>query len=132
MIIKSNKVIVAADAQTVASFLRDSRNLLHLLPQEQISDWKATEEECSFKVQGGVTISLIQNGHEENSKIFMKSGAKSPFPFTLTIEIKDLGSESEGNIVFDGELNVFLKMMVEKPLSALFNLMSENLKKYYA
>jgi len=29
-------------------------------------------------------------------------------------------------------VNIFLKMMVEKPLTALFNLMSEKLKEYFA
>jgi hypothetical protein len=42
-----------------------------------------------------------------------------------------MGDQTEGFIVFDGELNMFLKMLVEKPLTALFNIMSENLKKYF-
>lgn len=131
MKIESSKVIVNADQKKVAAFLRDSQNLIHLLPKDQFSDWKSTETECSFKVQGAVTISLIQNGSEGDSKIFMKSGAKSPFPFTLTLILEAQGKSTEGYIIFDGELNVFLRMMVEKPLTALFNIMSENLKAHF-
>lgn len=127
----SDKVTVNATDVTIVEFLKDSSNLIHLLPQEQISDFRATKEECSFKVQGGITISLIQDG-EETGKIFMKSGEKSPFPFRLTLHTTSLGSETEGYIEFNGEVNVFLKMMVEKPLTALFNIMSAKLKEHFA
>jgi carbon monoxide dehydrogenase subunit G len=132
MKIDSTKAIVAAKPETVASFLKDSQNLAHILPQGQYSDWKSTSQECSFKVQGGVMISLIQDGFEGNTKIFMKSGEKSPFAFRLTLHLAQNGENTEGYIAFDGEVNVFLKMMVEKPLTALFNIMTENLKIYFA
>jgi carbon monoxide dehydrogenase subunit G len=131
MKIDSTKVVVNAPQETVAAFLKDSQHLIHLLPQDQISDWKATATECSFKVQGGVIISLIQDGEEGNSKIFMKSGDKSPFPFRLTLHLDAEGQQTKGYIEFDGQMNVFLKMMVEKPLTALFNYMSDKLKAHF-
>lgn len=131
MKIESNRVIVSANQSTVATFLSDAQNLIHLLPQDKISDWKSTASECSFKVQGGVTISLIHDGKKDAEEIYMKSGQGSPFPFKLTLFMADRGEHTEGYIIFDGEMNMFLKMMVEKPLTALFNLMSENLKKHF-
>lgn len=131
MKIDSTKVNVAASQEQVAIFLKDSQNLIHILPQDQITEWKATAESCSFKVQGGVTISLIQDGFEENHKIFMRSGEKSPFPFKLTLHLEPQGDKTEGYIAFDGEVNMFLKMMVEKPLTNLFNYMSDKLKVYF-
>jgi carbon monoxide dehydrogenase subunit G len=132
MTIDSNKVIVSADQADVFAFIKDSNNLIHLLPQDKISDFKATENECSFKVQGGIIISLVQDGEEGLDKIFMKSGEKSPFPFRLTIHTTKKDTETEGYIHFDGEVNAFLKMMVQKPLSALFNHMSVKLKAHFA
>ena len=131
MQLTSDKVIVNATSKSIVDFLKDSSNLIHLLPTEQISDFKATKEECSFKVQGGITISLNQDGEEEG-KIFMRSGEKSPFPFRLTLHVIDVGEQTEGYIEFNGEVNVFLKLMVEKPLSALFNIMSTKLKEHFA
>jgi hypothetical protein len=127
----SDKVTVNASEEQIAAFLKDSSNLIHLLPKEQISDFRATKDECSFKVQGGITISLVQDGNEAR-KIFLRSGEKSPFPFRLTIHMNNLGDQTEGYIEFNGEVNVFLKMMVEKPLSALFNIMSTKLKEHFA
>lgn len=131
MKIESNKVVVNASREQVIAFLSDSQNLIHLLPEDKISDWKATNTECSFKVQGGVIISLIQDGKNELNELYMKSGQGTPFPFRLTIQLKDVNGQTEGSILFDGEVNMFLRMMVEKPLTALFNLMSDKLKIYF-
>jgi carbon monoxide dehydrogenase subunit G len=131
MIIESKHVTVSARPERVTSFLKDAQNLIHLLPQDQISDWNATSEMCSFKVQGGVIISLVILGSEDTSKVFLSSGEKSPFPFKLTVHLTPEGENTAGYLVFDGEVNVFLKMMVEKPLTALFNMMSENLNVYF-
>lgn len=132
MIIKSTSVLVRSNQETVYKFLTDSTNLLNILPQDKISDWRATNTECSFKVQGGITISLNQNGGEGLEKVFMKSGSNTPFPFKLTLFVNKIDENTtEGYIEFDGEVNMFLKMMVEKPLTNLFNYMSEKLKEYY-
>ena len=132
MTIDSNKVTVNAEPSIIIEFLKDANNLIHLLPQDNISDFKSSEQECSFKVQGGITISLIEDGTEGVEKLFLKSGEKSPFPFRLTININQKEEITEGYIHFDGEVNMFLKMMVEKPLTNLFNYMSNKLMEKYA
>jgi len=130
MTLDSEKVIVNASKKEIIDFLKDANNLIHLLPQDNISDFKSDENQCSFKVQGGIIISLIENGFEEN-KLFLKSGEKSPFPFDLTIDLTDIEEGTEGFIHFDGKVNMFLKMMVEKPLGNLFNYMSQKLKEKF-
>ncbi len=131
MIIDSNKASVTANQEEICTFLKDANNLIQLLPQDNITDFTSTNEMCSFKVQGGITISLIQDGQEGNDKLFLKSGEKSPFPFRLTIHLAQKESETEGYIHFDGEVNMFLKMMVEKPLTNLFNYMTNKLKEHF-
>jgi len=131
MTLDSEKVIVRETPANICTFLKDANNLIHLLPQDNISDFKSTKEDCSFKVQGGITISLIQDGMEGNNKLFLKSGEKSPFPFRLTINLNETDDGTEGDIHFDGEVNMFLKMMVEKPLGNLFNYMSKKLKVHF-
>ena len=130
MELNSNKVIVKASKVDIIAFLSNAENIWHLLPQDKVSDFKSTAADCSFKVQGGITISLIEKGANDN-QLFLESGEKSPFPFKLTIELSDVAEGTEGFIHFDGEVNMFLKMMVEKPLLSLFNYMSERLKKHY-
>ena len=132
MKIKSNEVEVSASQETVFKLFKDTSNLHFLLPEDEVSDWKSNEDNCSFKVQKGtITISLVQNGYEGFNKIFMKSGEKSPFPFSLTINILPSQEKVKGYIEFDGEVNMFLKMMVEKPLTNLFNNMASQLKSHF-
>lgn len=131
MIIDSTKVRVNAEQEVVFNFLKDMRNIIHLLPQDKISDFKATEGECSFKVQGGVIISLIQAGDEGVGKVLMRSGDKSPFPFKLEVITTVVEEGTEGYLHFDGQVNMFLKMMVEKPLTALFEYMGAQLAKNF-
>ncbi len=128
MIINSEKVQVNASPEKIMEFLEDANNIIHLLPQDKISDYKSSKEECSFKVQAGVIISLIEDGREGNEKLFLRSGQGTPFPFRLTVFISPVGEGSEGYIHFDGEVNMFLKMMVQTPLTNLFNYMSQKLR----
>lgn len=132
MKITSQPAIVQASIEQVNDFLKDCRNIYHLLPQDQISDWKAEMNSCSFKVQGGIIITLIKDELTTDQKIIkLKSGDKSPFSFKLSIYLDAEKDLTKGHIEFDGDVNVFLKMMIERPLTNLFNTMTENLKSYF-
>ncbi len=132
MKITSQPALVHASIVKLNAFLNDCQNILHLLPQDQISDWKAEKDACSFKVQGGIIITLIKDENSSNQSIIkLKSGEKSPFPFQLTINLEDQSDLTKGYIVFEGDVNVFLKLMIERPLTNLFNTMTENLKNYF-
>ena len=87
--------------------------------------------ECSFKAQGALNISLVQDGNEGGNIVYMKSGVKSPFPFRLSIYMLPNGNKTNGYIEFNGDVNLFLKKIVEKPLTNLFNDMAQKLKEYF-
>ncbi len=132
MILTGDKVSVGANRSNIIEFLTKPSNLEHLLPMDKVKDFISDESSCSFKVQGGFIISLVQDGSEEG-KVFLKSGEKSPFPFKLTIHlVEQEENKTEGQIEFDGEVNAFMKMMVEKPLLSLFNYMSNKLGKHFS
>ena len=127
MIITSNEIVVFTNKKELQSFLIDCTNYELLLPQDKISDFKATMAECSFKVQGGITIKLIQSGVDETGAILLKSGVESPFPFTLKVNLREDINSTRGNIKFDGELSPFVAMVAKKPLENLFNFMAEKI-----
>jgi hypothetical protein len=132
MEISSVEVNVNTSITKLFTFLTDTRNFILLLPQDKISEWKADETSCSFKVQNAATISLLQKELNPYSTILLESGEKSPFPFTLTLTLKENGGgNSFAQLEFNGEVNAFLKMMVQKPLTNLFNHMAEKLKDYH-
>jgi carbon monoxide dehydrogenase subunit G len=127
MQISSTKHELNAPVEKVITFLSDLNNIEKLLPKDKISEWKSDEDQCSFKVQNTATISLIKKEVSTN-KIHLVSGEKSPFPFKLDVNVLASGALSSGQIEFDGEVNSFLKMMVERPLTSLFDYMSDKLK----
>ncbi|MEY4288406.1 MAG: hypothetical protein RLZZ30_494 [Bacteroidota bacterium] len=127
MIIQSSTSLVSASIEAIQSFVRNPRNLDKLLPADKISQFEATDTRCSFVVQGGIKINLILE-ESTDSNVCYRSGEGSPFPFTLKIFLNQEGDQTAGFVVFDGEINGFLKMMVEKPLKSLFEGMIERMK----
>ena len=49
--IKSETVLINASTKEVFDFITDFNNIIQLLPQDKISDWKSTYDDCSFKIQ---------------------------------------------------------------------------------
>lgn len=125
--LESNKVQLTSSAEEVFKFLEDFNNLEKLLPLDKISDWKSDFDFCSFKIQNAATIALKKESVEPNSKINISGGEGVPFKFTLVATIDEKDSGCEAQLVFDGDINPFLKMMVVKPLQNLFDFMAERL-----
>ncbi len=132
MQLTSQEAQINASAADVFTFLSDCQNIIHLLPQDKISDWKATTDDCSFKVQKMATIPLVVTERIQDSAIKMVSGDGAPFPFTLDLIIESVNDAScKGHLEFNGEVNTFLKMMIEKPMGNLFDYMSHKLQKQF-
>lgn len=131
--IESEKVRINASQEKVFAFLSDFNNVKELLPQDKISDWTADADSCSFKIQNAAVIPLVKDTVEPHSKINIKSGEKAPFPFTLEVFLTATENDTcEGYMKFEGEINAFLKMMVVKPLTNLFNYMTKKLQEVHA
>lgn len=56
----SRKGVVPCGDSDLYAFLTDMRNFRSVVPEDVITDWQATEESCSFKVEntGKVTVEL--------------------------------------------------------------------------
>jgi hypothetical protein len=130
--IDSEKVIITKPSKVVFDYLCDFNNIVHLLPQDKISDWRSDYDQCSFKIQNAAIIPLVKKEVHPDHKIDIVSGEKAPFPFTLTVVINEHAEGCECQLHFNGEINAFLKMMVMKPLANLFNYMAERMQKVHA
>jgi carbon monoxide dehydrogenase subunit G len=131
MKIVSDRAIVDAPESEVFEFLSDARNFEKILPKDKISDFRADDNGCSFKAPGGFLIQLLYISKTPYTRIDMKSGEDAPFDFTLVIHLKPKDAKTEGYLEFKGDVNMFLRMMVEKPLVALFNSMADKLREVF-
>jgi hypothetical protein len=130
MIIQSTSVSILASLTSVRAFICDARNLSFLLPQEKISEFQATKEQCSFKAQGGILINLLF-AEQSDELVRYRSGEASPFSFTLTVALRQEGESCHGQVIFDGQVTGFMKVLIEKPLRALFEQMSIQMKAHF-
>jgi carbon monoxide dehydrogenase subunit G len=128
----SNKVAVPASSNDIFNFLTDLNNLQKLMPGDKIDQWQSDAETCSFQIKGLAKIGMKLDSTEENKKIHIVSNGKNPFDFTLDIHLNEQGASTESQLIFDGNMNAFMKMMAEKPLTNFFNLLADNLKAHFA
>jgi hypothetical protein len=127
MQIESPTFSTTASVQDVSTFISIPKNLELILPHGRIQDFTASESDCSFTVQGGITISLVLASSSLN-KVIYKQGNKSPFPFDLTIVLTEESYGSQGKIHFNGEVSMFIAMVAKGPLTELFKDMANNIK----
>lgn len=122
--IESHQVTINQTPAEVFNFLSDFNNYRSLMP-EQVIDWVSDQQTCSFTIKGMASLGMAIDSTTPNSEIKIKKHGKAPFDFFLTglISESSNGSASELKLVFDADLNPFLKMVAEKPLTNFLNLL---------
>jgi hypothetical protein len=131
LVIQTPNQKLAASQEVVYAYMSDMNNLQHLMP-EQVTNWKSDIDACSYTIKGMADIGMRITARKPSDQIEIHSEGKGPFSFSLLISIWSEGSQSFAGLKFEGDVNPFLSMMVEKPLSNFFNLLMENLGKQFA
>lgn len=126
--IESKSVNIEKTADEVYTYVSDLNNFQELLPRERIADFKSDGETCSFKVAGMATIGLKKKEEHRPGRLILES-TDSPFQFTLDIRIEQEGTAVKAYQIAEVDLNPMMKMMVEKPLTNLFDHIAERLLK---
>ena len=124
---KSPEVRVNLSAEALYNKLSNLNNLKSILPPE-ISEFRSQEDSCSFKMGGMPIISLVIAKKIPFSIISLVA-KESQVPFTLDCRINEDGESCKAILKINAELNMMMKMMLEKPLTNFLNLASEGLKK---
>ena len=126
-IIESEIVDIDNSSEYIFNYLADFNNFEKLMPP-QVTNWTSTSEECSFTINGMATIGMKIIEKNPFTKITISSNGKVPFEFKLFVllEEKD-ASLCTGQLTFESDLNMMMKMMVEKPLTNFFNLLAQKM-----
>ena len=132
MKIESNPQLINEKSVTVFQFLSDLSNYKELFPEDKIENWNATQESCTCKIKGLSDIGLKRVATTPNTLIYLDSYGKSPFKFTLNIYLSEKNNhQTEAYLIFEGDINPFTKMMLEKPLTNFLNNFINKLAKIY-
>jgi carbon monoxide dehydrogenase subunit G len=120
--IETEKKISPNSPEQIFAFLNDMNNFEKLMPDGKIDKWESTENQCEFTLKGMARIGLKKETTSPPNHIKVSSFGKVPFTFDLDINLKEEADhQTEISIVFKGDINPFMKMMVEKPLTNFFN-----------
>lgn len=129
---EKQNIPVNTSCEKVFSFLSDFRNFENLMP-DQVTNWKADESSCSFTIRGLSDLSMRIDGKYPCSNIHIVSDGKNPVDYRLDyyFSARD-DNHCRVSIVFDVDLNPFLKTMASKPLQHFVDLLAEKLQERYA
>ena len=124
---ESDNVIISRKPEDVFLFLSDFQNFTPLMP-EQVSNWQATADNCSFTIAGMMNIGLRITEKSPFSKIVMQGEGKLPFDIGMKAIIAGSGTFSEVRLIIEAALNPFTAVAVQKPLSEFVNVLVYKLK----
>lgn len=122
------KVVNKSQAEVFA-FLADFNNYSALMPSS-ISGWSATEDTCKFKFSMApeISMTIVERNSPNNIKII----GSGPMDFTLNVNTKEISAGSTGvSMVFEAELNMFMKMMIEKPMKEFFEYLAKKVENHF-
>ena len=125
---KSPEVIVNKSAKDFFNKIGDLNNLKDIMPS-QIEDFKSTKTTCSFKMQGLPQLGLKIAEKTEFSKISL-TAVDSQVPFSLDCFITEKGEQCQARLEINAELNMMMKMMVEKPLTQFLDVLASKMQNF--
>lgn len=127
MNLESPKVNVNKSDQEIFDFLSKVENFEKIMP-ENIDKFEAKDDAFIFALKGMPEIKLKLNELVPGQKIVLGS-ASDKLPFTLTANIeKKAEDNSDVQLVFDGNFNPMMAMMVKSPLQKFINTLISNIE----
>ena len=127
MKLTSNKTVVNKSQEELFNFVTNLENFRELMP-ENISKFEVDGESFTFSINGMPEIRLVIKDKQPNNKLTF-AAASSKLDFTLDVLINSLTkTTSEVELLFNGNFNPMMAMMVKKPLQNFINELAENAK----
>lgn len=126
MNLESPSKIVDKSAETVYNFLMNIENFETLMPENTKFE-KIHDTRFLFALKGMPEIVLDLKEGVPHSKVVL-GAASDKLPFTLTGNITEIGAhKSEVALVFEGEFNPMMSMMVKGPITKFIETLVSNL-----
>ena len=125
---KSPEVIINRSAEDFFNKVGNLNNLKDIMPSS-IRDFESTETTCSFKMKGMPTLNLELEEKIPFSKISLTAKG-SQVPFSLDCFITEKGEQCQARLEINAELNMMMKMMVEKPLTQFLDVLAAKMEQF--
>ena len=124
MNLESKKITINKSQKYVFEFLTNLNNFEQLMP-DNIDKFLVDGESFIFSLKGMPEIRLVLKEKTEFEKIVL-GAASSKLEFSLTAVINQVTEESsEMQLVFNGDFNPMMAMMVKGPLQKFIDTLAE-------
>jgi hypothetical protein len=128
MNLESKKTVINKSQKDFFEFLSHLENFEQIMPENN-EKFEVDGESFIFSLKGMPEIRLIVKEKQEFNKIVL-GAASSKLNFSLTAIIDSISENScETQLLFEGEFNPMMAMMVKKPLQKFIDTLTEQAEK---
>ncbi len=107
-------------------FLIDFKNFKSILPEDKVENFEYTADGCSFTIRGVTALSIKLISKTPHSSVKFQSEGLAKFNFILEAKlVGDAETKGQCSIELFADMNPFIKVMAEKPLTGLVNTMAQ-------
>ncbi|UOB17003.1 SRPBCC family protein [Abyssalbus ytuae] len=129
MNIESKKTILNKPAKEVFDFLIDVKNFEKLMPENTSKFEILDSDRFVFALKGMPEIVLKLKEQYPHNKVVL-GAASDKLPFTLTAHINEIeDNKCETNLVFEGDFNPMMGMMIKGPITNFIGTLTDNMSK---
>lgn len=118
--------------EQIYAFITDFNNFQDLLPDDKVSGWEASVEQCSFQVDpvGRIGLKIIEQ--EPHSLVKIASIPEfSSHQFTLWIQIKQVAEgDTRVKITIEPQVSKMLLPMIKSPLKQFVDGLVDKLESF--
>jgi hypothetical protein len=116
-----------SESKALYELLSDFKNFPKVLPADKISDFKLTDEGCSFNIQGIAALKVVFEKKMPHSEIIYHITGPAKTDLHLQVLFARHDGINTAEVHMAAHLNPFIKAMAEKPLRTLVNTIGEKL-----
>ncbi|SNR61204.1 orotate phosphoribosyltransferase [Lutibacter flavus] len=125
MKLETKKSVINKSQKEFFEFLTDLNNFEQLMPENN-TKFEVDGDSFIFGLKGMPEIRLVVKEKQEFDKIVL-GAASSKLDFSLTANISKISeSTCEAQLLFEGDFNPMMAMMVKSPLQKFINTLTEN------
>ncbi len=126
--IKSESLSTSSAIKDLYNYLIDFNNFKNILPEDKVENFECSGDTCSFNIKGVTALTVRISEKIPNTSIKYQTEGLAKFNFILEAKFEgDAESLGKCNVQLHGDMNPFIKVMAEKPLTQLVNTMSVKL-----
>jgi len=127
---KSRQGSLKCGVDKAFTFITDFRNFDKFAENNNVSNWQADKESCSFNfaMLGAVNVKLSEK--EEASKVVYQ-GAAAGNDFTITVLLSGNDAESSKmSVNLSAYFNPIMKMMADKPIKTFLDMLISEVENF--